>query len=255
MEDTRSTVAEYHRLPSNGFIYGVKYDPELKIRCMNTKDEMILTSAKDVEYRKTLCEVLDSCVEGELPVSTYDMCMGDFIFIMHKVRTITYGSKYKFTAGCPHCKKVQEAFLNLDDLKVNTIDGEITDKLIITLPVSKDVIKLKLETPRISDSIKAEATRRKESENLTYDPTMSIRIQTLVDTINGQVLESIQKEHYVDSMNARDSKYIIKKIEEINGLVGIDPAAIVKCSAESCGKEFLTFFRLGPEFFNPTIDE
>ena len=53
------------------------------------------------------------------------------------------------------------------------------------------------------------------------------------------------------TMPMADTQALIKKATEFNNLIGLD--LNVDCKCPSCGNEFKTPFRDGPEFFGPEI--
>ena len=154
MDEKNYTIAEDFIIPSGGKIYSPMLDPQVRLRSMTVRDELKRTNSQNTTIHKNLCEIIDSCIVGRCPVSCYDMCIGDYEYLLHKLRVVTYGPDYKMVVGCPHCTSVYESTVNLDDLKVKEFTLEEYQKCLnIVLPVSKKKIELRTETPRILDTV------------------------------------------------------------------------------------------------------
>jgi len=96
------TIQEEYVLPSLGKLYATKFDPSVKIRSMTVAEEMKRLTKSDKPY-KAMTEIIDACIVNKLPISSYDMCLGDYQYLLHKIRTVTYGPRYKLSMICPHC--------------------------------------------------------------------------------------------------------------------------------------------------------
>ena len=122
------TIVEEYTLPSKGLIYSTQFDPEVKLRSMTVAEEMRRLSPGENSY-KTMCEILDDCLITKLPISTYDMCFGDYQFLIHKLRIATYGPEYKINIRCGSCGTVFDHILNLDEQRVFEYDQQTVDEL------------------------------------------------------------------------------------------------------------------------------
>ena len=247
------TIAEDFELPSKGLVYGSQFDPHIKLKSMTIRDEMKRTSQNATPHRN-LCEIIDGCLLTKLPLSCYDLCIGDYEYLLHKLRIVTYGPEYKMVVGCPHCTSVHEATVSLDDLKVKEFNiKELEDCLHFTLPVCKKEIQLRLQTPRILDSIDLKVKEFKKKNKIEYDPTALITLQETIETVDGTRLSYVELENFINQLGAKDANFILNKISKSNTFVGLDTSLDVTCS--SCGGDIKTFFRFGPEFFRPSNDE
>lgn len=103
-------------------------------------------------------------------ISVYDMCLGDYQFLMHKLRVVTYGSEYKMIVTCPNCGETHEVKISLDDLEEIEYDAKLEEYKKIRLPVSNKEVTIKIQTPRSLDEIalRTKELKRKMRE-LTYD--------------------------------------------------------------------------------------
>ena len=82
---------------------------------MTTEDEMRRLAPSDTSY-KLMGEVIENCLVEKPGVGVYDMCLGDYQFLLHKLRVVTYGSDYRMTVTCPNCGETFEAKISLDDI-------------------------------------------------------------------------------------------------------------------------------------------
>ena len=249
---TNYTIAEEFVLPSGGKVYDQQFDPHIKLRSMTIRDEMKRTS-QTVNVHKNLCEIIDNCLLTKLPYETYDLCVGDYEYLLHKLRVVTYGPDYKMVVGCPHCTSVYEATVSLDDLKVKEFNQEeFRNTQKFTLPVCKKEIELRLQTPRILDAIDARVKEMKTKEKFPDDPTPLVILQQNIAFVDGMKLSYVELENFIKQLGARDGNYILNKITKLNSMIGLDTGLDVTCS--SCGGNIKTYFRLGSEFFRPTND-
>lgn len=252
MEDNY-TISETFVLPSKGSIYSTAVNQEVTLRSMKTKDEMRRLSPSEYIY-KPLCEMIENCIVGEKPgIHVYDMCLGDYQFLLHKLRVVTYGSDYQMRVKCPNCGEITTATVDLNSETVLEWDDEILKLLDIELPRTKKRIHMKYMTPRMMDAIqlrKKEMLRKSQGDML--DPSISLTAQALIDTVDDEKLSVSKLESFVDNLPAMDLKYLLGKAEKLNERIGLDTTVVAKCG--QCGYDVITSFRLEPEFFGPTID-
>ena len=96
MLDTSATILEYFELPSKGLIYNNegREIPKFKMRSMTTVEEMKRLSHCEDAYR-LISEIIDDCILDKIGISSYDMHIGDYQYLLHRLRVVTYGSEYK----------------------------------------------------------------------------------------------------------------------------------------------------------------
>ena len=250
MEEQKYTITEETELPSKGAIYGKPVNTHIKLRAMTMKDEMRRTAKTD-KPNTLLADIIEDCMIEKPTIHVADMCMGDFEYLLHQLRIVTYGETYEMTAMCPFCGEINDIKLNLDEEKVLEFDEEEFNSLLtLTLPSSKKEVLLNFHTPRIVDSIKnkAEEERRKAKEPLDFEKYF--KVLESINTVEGVKLNYVQKENFVKNLAAKDMGAILRRLEKINNMVGTDQEIRFKCS--KCGEEVLTFFRYTSEFFEPT---
>ena len=243
-------IAEDYTLPSKGKVYGKEINPHIRLRSMTTREEVRRLNHSDKIY-KNLCDVIDDCLVEKPGISTYDMCLGDYQFLLHKIRVVTYGPQYKTSIVCPFCGCTNERTINLEDVEVKEYSEELNKYLEFDLPKTGKHIKLKLQTPRILDEIEARAKelRKKQPQG---EPAFLLSLQSMIDTVDGQKLNVLQLEDFVGSLPMLDAQYILRHSEKVNDMMGVDTRVQDTCTV--CGLEYVSSFRITSEFFGPSFD-
>lgn len=249
---TDYTIAEGYTLPSKGLIYNVSVNPNVELRSMTARDEMKRLNPSTTPF-KTLADIIEGCMLEKPAVNVYDMALGDYEFLLHKLRVVTYGDEYKIIVGCPHCgNNSVETVAHLDELKVKEFDeAEFAKYKTFTLPKSGHTVSIKFETPRMLDEIEAktkEMKRKYKDASINFETL--IMLSTIIESIDGEAADPIKIEGFINKLPAMDMLKIVNNSEKLNNCIGVDNSLYVTCP--DCGEEILTFFRLGPEFFRPT---
>lgn len=246
-----TTIRETFVLPSKGKVYGEPFDPHVTLRSMTTLEEMKRLSHGDSEYR-TMATIIEDCLEKPLPISVYDLCLGDYQFLLHKLRVVTYGTEYNMTMQCPVCGEIVSTKVDLDDLEVHEFDEETFGSMELELPVSKKTITLTLQTPRMLDKVKEQA---KEARRKTKDEYLNFEVlygtMAFIAKVDGKRLDEIQLETFVRRLPMKDVYAIIQQGDALNRKVGMDAEVTATC--KECGAESVVPFRVQSEFYGPTI--
>ena len=248
-----NTIVESYVLPSQGKVYDIEVVPEVRLRSMTTAEEQKRLARTDFPY-KMLCEIIDDCMVESPGISSYDMCIGDYQFLLHKLRVVTYGSDYKMDITCPYCGTTLHETINLDELPIMSYT-EIIDKYFeFDLPKSKNHIKLKVQTPRMLDRVNEKVRDMKQRSNNTLksDPTLTYTVASLISEIDGKKPDALKLEQWVENLPMMDVNTIISYAEKCNSLLGIDTTLNTTC--DNCGLHFLSQMRMTSEFFRPSLD-
>ena len=187
-----SSIIEEYKLPSHGKVYSKEINPEGTISSMTTEDEMKKLAPSDKQY-KVMSDVIEGCMTEKPAIHVYDMCMGDYVYLLHKLRVVTYGKDYKMSVRCPYCGKLINATINLDELKVREFDASLASLLKVHLPRTGVDIELNMMTPRMQDEI--EARRREMNKKCSgQESGLLITLDAIISSINGEQLGAIEKE-------------------------------------------------------------
>ncbi len=247
-----STIYESFTLPSKGMIYSKPVDPDFTIRSMTTMEEMARQSQSDTPY-KQMSDIIEDCLGKKFSIPVYNLCLGDYQFLLHKLRIVTYGKDYKISLTCPNCKKFVTAVGDLNTMDVKEYDeSTYLDAVNIVLPENKDRIELKIQTPKDLDDIafKNREHQKKLKTNVNFG--LLYTLISLISKVNGQVLNPITLEEYCKKLNMKDVNFIITSANKLNNLIGFTDDLIAKC--KECEYEVVVPFRQTSEFWGPTTD-
>lgn len=245
-------IKEDYTLPSLGKIYSKPVDPNVTIRSMTTEDEMKRLGHSDRPY-KMLSEIIDDCLVKKPNISSYDMCAGDFQYLMHKLRIVTYGPDYQVITVCPICGAKTESTVNLDDLEVHQYSDDYSKYLNIKLPVTGHNIKLRVQTPHILDDIAIQIREmNKKSPNMKGDIALLLNLESVIETVDNEVYNPVELDTFIRKLPARDSNCILRNLEKLNEKIGLETTFDCVCS--KCGAETKQILPITGEFFRPTTD-
>ena len=248
---TNYTIGEGMELPSKGLIYDTGVKAYVELRSMTARDEMKRLSPSPARF-KILADIIEDCLIEKPAVHVYDMALGDYEYLLHRLRIVTYGDEYKIAIKCPHCGEIVETVAHLEELHVVPFDHAKFEELsTLKLPKKGDTVAIKFQTPRMLDEIEAEVKelkRKFKSADISFD--LLVLLKNVINTVNGTKLTSSQLESYVNNLPAMDMTKLVNVVDEINALIGVKNDLTVICS--KCGGEVPTYFRFGSEFFRPT---
>lgn len=156
-----ATIFESFTLPSKGMVYSKEINPHVTLRSMTTLEEMKRLSPTDTPY-KAMSEIIEACMKEKPGISVYDMCLGDYQFLLHKLRIVTYGPEYKMSIRCGKCGETSESIADLETIEVTEWTPEIVEKMVVTLPKTQHLVELRFQTPRDLDFIEYKAKEMKK---------------------------------------------------------------------------------------------
>ena len=249
--NTEYTIMEGYELPSGGEIYSVPVNKHVELRSMTARDEMKRLSPSSTPL-KTLADIIEGCLIEKLGISVYDLCLGDYEYLLHKLRIITYGPDYKVVAKCPECGEIVETVANLDALEMKEFNKETYESYrTFVLPKSKKTIVLKPLTPRIMDEIDSRTKEmRRRYKNAGFDFETLAKLELSIESIDGTLPNHHELENIINNLPAADMLKIMNNQERLNQCIGLENLIYLTCP--KCSEEFTSFFRFGPEFFRPT---
>ena len=251
MRQTNYTIAEGYTIPSKGKIYNENVNPLVELRSMTAREEMRRLSPSSTPL-KTLADIIEDCCIEKPAIHVYDMSLGDYEFLLHKLRIVTYGEDYKVALRCSECGELIETVAKLDQLSVKEFDEELVRELqTFSLPVSGRIITLNFLTPRRVEEMEVKAKDMKRKyKNATIDFDTLVRAMCNIDLVDGEKKNEHELENIITNLPARDLQKILNNIDKLNQQIGLDNILYLTCP--KCGEELSTFFRFGPEFFRPT---
>ena len=246
------TIAETYTLPSRGMVYNRQINPEIALRSMTTEEEMRRVASVEHAY-KNMSDIIDNCMLEDPGISSYDMCIGDYQFLLHRLRVVTYGPEYDVVNTCMYCGCENQDTINLDDLGVNEYTPEYETYREFVLPKSGSTIRLRPQTPRMLDNVNArvkEARKKFKGDNFT-DPTLIYLLMELIETIDGELPNPGEIELWLRQLPMADTNTIIQHADKMNDSIGVDIE--LQCDCDICGLSFKTALRTTSEFFRPAV--
>ena len=251
MRQTDYTIMEGYELPSKGKIYSANVNPHIELRSMTARDEMKRLSPSSTPL-KTLADIIEGCCIEKPAIHVYDMSLGDYEFLLHKLRIVTYGEDYKVNLRCSECGEVVETIAKLDQLSIKDFDEEVVNNLrTFSLPKSGRFITLDFISPRKVEEMEVKVKDMKRKyKNATIDFETLVRILSNIDLVDGEKKTDTELENIVTNLPAMDLQKILNNIDKLNQQIGLDNILYLTCP--KCGEELTTFFRFGPEFFRPS---
>ena len=248
---TDYTIMEGYELPSKGKIYSEPVNPHIELRSMTARDEMKRLSPSNTPL-KTLADIIEGCCIEKPAIHVYDMSLGDYEFLLHKLRIVTYGEDYKVALRCSECGEVIETITQLGQLEVKEFkEEELRDLQTFTLPKSGHRVTLGFLSPHIVEEMEVKVKDMKRRyKNATIDFDTLVRLQSNIDLIDGEKKSETELENIITNLPALDLQKILNNIDKLNQLIGLDNVLYLTCP--KCGAEVTTFFRFGPEFFRPS---
>jgi len=195
-------------LPSRGKFYtgyrGVEVKP------LTFLDEQKILNTKDGRT-DIVSKLLEKSVEG---VDIDSLLFMDKMYLLMKVREVSYGDNYEFNITCPACTSEIKTSLSLSDhLNMTQIPEDLEDPREIHLP--KLNVKAKVRFPRSRE------------ESLLRDPEDVYKnMYRFVTSINGNA-DPVFVSKALKRMHLQDIKKIMSEINKEG--YGVNPKFIFEC--------------------------
>ena len=244
-----TTIWEEFELPSKGLIYDKSVNPHISLRSMTVAEEMKRLSPTETPY-KVMSDIIEDCMKDKPTIHVTEMSLGDYQFLLHKLRIVTYGKDYKMLVTCPKCGETTEMVADLDTLEVSEWDENITKDQLISLPVSNYSVELRFQSPRDLDVINYRTKELRKKLKTSVDFSILFTLMSLIRSVDGKLLSEVLIEDFVKKLPTKDCNYILTKAAELNKKVGINNTISMKCV--QCGFDIDAPFRITSEFFGPT---
>jgi hypothetical protein len=133
-------------LPSDGLFYKDSVN-KVSIRPFTFEDERLLKTMDFMQQDagdRVLEQLLRNCVDG---IDPSELTPLDRLYLLFRLRGISYGDDYPMGADCTHCRERSELGLKISTLKITKLTKEM---LVFIAPDSEVEIEVKL--PRTQDN-------------------------------------------------------------------------------------------------------
>jgi len=225
------TLTKDFVLPSNGLFGG---PTKVTMRPMSGKEEKLMYTSRDNSFIE---KIVKSCIVEPKDINMDLLHPSDIDYLLYMLREMTFGPNYLQKMQCPHCGYLQDIEIDITEMTYYVLDLEELEKLsTITLPVSGDIIKIKLlsqgDIKEINSYIKKMTMNKKLEDAEGYEYVY--RYAKIIESINGEEPENIRDViSYLENINLKDFNEIKKTLTDIK--IGINTKNIRTC--EKCGEE------------------
>ena len=246
-DDTR--IAEIFILPSQGLVYEEKVNPEVTLSSMTTRHEMLRLSATE-DSHKIMSQILDDCIKSDLGISSYDLCLGDYQYLLFMLRVVTFGSEYEISGKCPYCGFDQITKVDLDEMGIRMYEDSLVDLMEVELPKTGSKVKLTLQTPRMLDRINTKIKEyRKRHKDSEENPAILYTILASIEEVDEEKMNAFALEEWIKNLPLADTNVLMNRIDLINSQIGVNLEIESECKV--CGTEYLVPFYINQTFFRP----
>lgn len=228
LEHVPAETEQIVNLPSESRFYNGITQVSIKPMTFEHEKNVVANLKKDIDPINTL---LADCVKG---INVSELLIFDKVYLLMKLRQISYGDEYKFKIECPKCTRESDVEMSLNDMIINKLPEDLTDPREIILPVSKR--KIKLRFPRVKDEVYLNTT---ELVNENF-----YRFVKSVEGIDDVLLIN----RFVKKLPLKDAKTIIHEMMRPD--LGLDPKVSFECPA--CKKETVVSIPITSNFFSVT---
>lgn len=239
-------------LPSGGILYGEDspwHSGEVVYRMMSVADERYMAGARK-DSDSLVSEILQRCLVSPAAskADVRDLLVADRAFLLVRLRQLSYGDAYGFSAGCPACQAIDRYEVNLANLDVEELAEGFIEPIKVELPLAKRWVELALPRGRDEEEVARQTKAfRKRFGKDGGDPSYTIRMASYIRTIDGQPADFIERKSLVEGLYGRDSLAIRQAVEDVK--LGLQTEVQLECP--SCGHEFKIGMPMTDEFFRP----
>jgi len=212
-------------LPSKGIGYS-NNTGKVFIKIMTFDDEKAIAEAGQSS------NIIDLLISRCVPeVDIDELYNPDKLFLLFKIRELSYGTKVKLDAPCKFCNNTNNLEIDLSELPIDYVDDSFTPVKEIVLPDLGKTIKIRL--PRSADS------GYMDSKSNIFDNLWRFVVQLDKYTDPPIIVSAIKK------MSSKDLRRILEVLNTTE--FGLQNEARFICS--SCKKENLVAVPIAESFF------
>lgn len=236
------------QLPSRGKLYnGEIPDGMIALEPLGTREEKLFSAGSN-SGSLIINKIFDACVTS--PVNHQKLILGDRLFVLLQLRSITYGRQYDYSFQCDNCKKKSYAHLDLDNLPVRLPD-DVDDptKFDVKLPLLGNTVTLRLLTGEDEEKITRYVNQiAAKSRGQAADTEYIYRLARRFEAVDGEAVGIREAMELVEKLKGQDSLAIRDAIDDHD----IGPDISVTPTCQNCGYESEAFtMPMDSEFFRP----
>lgn len=238
---------EMVKLPSKGIFYPSKVS-EVVVEYMTSIDEDILSTASLIDNGTVLDILLKNKIKT-IGVDPETLLVGDRNAILLFLRASSYGHEYEVKVSDPRNGNSFPAIVDLTKLKAKEIQfapderGEFS----LMLPMKKKLVKFKILNYKEVNHVLNTAKAKQDAYGTSYNEFGSMKLKAEVTEVDGNRAKDYIVS-FIDSMRAKDSAELKKKIKEVTPDVDMS----YEFTAPD-GFKFMATINVGADFFFPFI--
>tara|TARA_R110002051_G_scaffold285547_1_gene347830 strand:+ start:285 stop:1043 length:759 start_codon:yes stop_codon:yes gene_type:complete len=217
-------------LPSRCRFYTLP-DPAspVSVRPMTFEDEKAIATIKKSDRMDPINYLLSKCVNN---INISELLLMDKLFLLYKLREVSYGPFYKVGLTCPKCASNSEVNIDISKLLINEVPDDLTDPRTIHLPtLKKDAI---VRFPRLVDE-----------KYLNILETKKVQFWRFVKDIAGHTDKKVISK-VIDKLPLTDMHLLIEKLTMPE--YGLDSKINYVCG--DCEGESVIELPIGDNFFS-----
>lgn len=243
-------------LPSQGLLNPEIPEGKVVQRCMMVQDQKFLSGAKQ-SADSALNQLLQRTITSPEDFDVSKLTLPDTLYLLFKLRILSYGDMYKFRTRCPECGKKIEVTINLAELSVENLDEDYADNMVATLPHSGAKVYTRLQTNKDIEDTNKEIKRRKrrspeDESEYVYRIARSIeKIELAEPNKDGkkELTNPLEIERYISNLTDLDAATIIACRDSVS--YGIIPTIEYVCP--ECSEYIDINIQFTSEFFRPHV--
>ena len=246
-------------IPSKGYLNPEIPNGTIVQRCMMVSDQKFLAGSqlRGSLMTKTL---LERTIESPENIDIGKLTPADTLYLLFKLRVLSYGSSYKFRTKCPECGQKIDLDVDLSTLVVNTLEEDYEKHMEVVLPNAGDKVYTRFVTNDDMSMIEDEMERRRrKGRETTEDSEFVLRLASMIKKIElvtpnadgDKVLtHPIDIQNYLEDLTDLDATAIRASVDKVS--FGISPLVEERCP--HC-REFIDVgITFGGGFFRPKYD-
>lgn len=239
-------------LPSQGLLNPEIPEGKVVQRCMMVADQKFL-SGSNRDPGNSLNQLIQRTITSPESFDVDNLTLSDTLYLLFKLRILSYGNTYKFRTRCPECGKKIDITVDLSEIPVDTLEEGYAENLIVELPHRGDTVYTKILTNADINYINKEVSRRKKKgqdvEGLDYLLRIVYSIEKIVlKKDKEEITHPVDIEKYVSSLTDLDASSII--LARDSAVFGISPSIDYVCP--ECRQDIEVGIQFSGNFFRAT---
>lgn len=231
-------------VPSKCVDYPAPAQKAFQVRPPRVKEVEFMASMNATNYDGQLTKLLRSLIVSPVIVDPLDLTIGDRQYLHVWVRA-QIDPVYRFETTCPKCGNVDKNYqLLIEKIPLLPVPKKYSSNMRLTLPRSKSVVAVRLETGR-----DRETRDQLEEEGFTSWVSRSALVITSVD---GKPMDTKAKCEWLRGLPAGDDLFMAQYLKWQRHGPDFSRCPFV-CKDEKCRKESVLNMPFRLEFYLPSV--